>query len=167
MSADAEFRNQLLPIFETKVVPEWLDYNGHMNDAAYAIVFSRSVDGLMERVGLDAAARKATGRTLFTLQMMLHYIREAKLGDPLSVGVHLIEHDEKRMRVWLDMWIGPDGPTICSSEQLLLSVDNSGEHARAAPWREETFSALQALRAAQATIEPNKLAGQGIRLKRV
>ena len=166
MTPEAAFRHNLLKVFDAEVVPEWLDYNGHMNDAAYAIVFSRSVDGLMERVGLDAAARKATGRTLFTLQMMLHYLREAKLGDPLCVGVHLLEHDDKRMRVWLDMWVGPDGPTICSSEQLLLSIDNSGDHARAAAWRDETYAALQALRSTQSAVEPHKLAGQGIRLKR-
>ena len=32
-----------LPVLETTVVSDWVDYNGHMNDAAYAIVFSRSV----------------------------------------------------------------------------------------------------------------------------
>ena len=33
-------------------------------------VFSRSVDALMDRIGLDAAARKHTGQSLFTLQMI-------------------------------------------------------------------------------------------------
>ena len=92
-----------LPVLEATVVSEWVDYNGHMNDAAYAIVFSRSVDALMDRVGLDAAARKRTGQSLFTLQMMLHYFKEGKEGDAFSVSCHLLEHDDKRMRVWLDM----------------------------------------------------------------
>ena len=60
--------------------------NGHMNDAAYAIVFSRSVDALMDRIGLDPGARKRTGQSLFTLQMMLHYFKEAKEGDALAVS---------------------------------------------------------------------------------
>ena len=88
-----------LPVLETTVVSDWVDYNGHMNDAAYAIVFSRSVDALMDRVGLDAAVRKRTGQTLFTLQMMLHYFKEAKEGDALAVSCQLLEHDDKRMRV--------------------------------------------------------------------
>ena len=88
-----------LPVLETTVVSDWVDYNGHMNDAAYAIVFSRSVDALMDRVGLDAAARKRTGQTLFTLQMMLHYFQEAKEGDALAISCQLLEHDDKRMRV--------------------------------------------------------------------
>ncbi len=92
-----------LDVYATTVASEWVDYNGHMNDSAYAVVFSRSVDALMDRVGLDAAARRRTGQTLFTLQMMLHYFKEAKEGDALAVTCHLLEHDDKRMRVWLDM----------------------------------------------------------------
>jgi acyl-CoA thioester hydrolase len=88
-----------LPVLETTVVSDWVDYNGHMNDAAYAIVFSRSVDALMDRVGLDAAARRRSGQSLFTLKMMLHYFKEAKEGDALAVSCQLLEHDDKRMRV--------------------------------------------------------------------
>ncbi|MBV8474674.1 MAG: thioesterase family protein, partial [Hyphomicrobiales bacterium] len=66
-------RNEPLAVYESAVVAEWVDYNGHMNDAAYAVVFSRSVDALMDRIGLDAATRKASGHTLYTMQTMLHY----------------------------------------------------------------------------------------------
>ena len=114
-------RGLALPVLEATVVSEWVDYNGHMNDAAYAIVFSRSIDALMDRVGLDAAARKRTGQSLFTLQMMLHYFKEAKEGDALAVTCHLLEHDDKRMRVWLDM-TAPGGEILAASEQLLISV---------------------------------------------
>ena len=92
-----------LPVLTTTVLSEWVDYNGHMNDAAYAIVFSRSVDALMDRIGLDAKARERTGQTLYTMQMMLHYFKEAKTGDALAVSCHLLEHDNKRVRVWLEM----------------------------------------------------------------
>ena len=121
-----------LDLFATTVAAEWVDYNGHMNDAAYAVVFSRSIDALMDRIGLDAGARKRTGQTLYTMQMMLHYFKEAKEGDTLAVSARLIEHDEKRMRVWLDM-IGPKGERVASSEQLLMSVAQAPEGARAAP----------------------------------
>ena len=92
-----------LPVLETTVASEWVDYNGHMNDAAYAIAFSRAGDALMDRIGLDAGARKRTGQSLFTLQVMLHYFKEAKEGDAFAVTCHLLEHDDKRMRLWLEM----------------------------------------------------------------
>src|SRR5271167_4494290 len=114
-------RGLTLRVLETTVVREWVDYNGHMNDAAYAIVFSRSVDALMDRIGLDARVRERTGRTLYTLQMMLHYFKEAREGDALAVACHLLEHDEKRMRVWLDM-TDAKGEHLAASEQLLISV---------------------------------------------
>ena len=134
-----------LPVLETTVVSDWVDYNGHMNDAAYAIVFSRSVDALMDRVGLDAAARKRTGQTLFTLQMMLHYFKEAKEGDALAVSCQLLEHDDKRMRVWLDM-TAPGGERVAASEQLLISVAQSDGNARAVAWSFETEGCARSAR---------------------
>jgi acyl-CoA thioester hydrolase len=147
------------------VASDWVDYNGHMNDAAYALVFSRATDALMDRIGLDAAARKASGRTLYTLQVMLHYLQEASEGAPLFVACQLLEHDDKRMRVWLEMRTGRDGAVLAASEQLLLSIDKN-DGAKAAPWRTETLAALDALAKAHRGLAAPKLAGSGIALKR-
>ena len=38
---DALRHGSALPVLETTVVSDWVDYNGHMNDAAYAVVLSR------------------------------------------------------------------------------------------------------------------------------
>ena len=154
-----------LPVLTTAVVADWVDYNGHMNDAAFAIVFSRSVDALMDRIGLDAAARKRTGRSLFTLQMMLHYLKEAKEGDALAVSCHLLEHDDKRMRVWLEM-TAPGGERLAASEQLLISVAQGEGSARAAPWSFETKAAVEALVKAQSGLPHPPEAGIGVALKR-
>jgi acyl-CoA thioester hydrolase len=154
-----------LPVLETTVVSDWVDYNGHMNDAAYAIVFSRSVDALMDRVGLDAAARKRTGQSLFTLQMMLHYFKEAKEGDALAISCQLLEHDDKRMRVWLDM-AAPGGERLAASEQLLISVAQGEGSARAVAWSFETKAALEALAKAQNGLPHPPAAGSGVALTR-
>jgi acyl-CoA thioester hydrolase len=158
-------RGATLPVLETTVVSDWVDYNGHMNDAAYAIVFSRSVDALMDRVGLDVAARARTGQTLFTLQMMLHYFKEAKEGDALAVSCQLLEHDGKRMRVWLEM-VAPSGERVAASEQLLISVDQRGGSSRAVEWTFETKAALEALARAQSGLPHPPAAGAGVALKR-
>ena len=157
--------DSVLPVLATTVVSEWVDYNGHMNDAAYAIVFSRSIDALMDRVGLDAAARKRTGQSLFTLQMMLHFFEEAKEGDALAVTCHLLEHDDKRMRVWLEM-SALGGERLAASEQLLISVALDDAGTRAAPWAFETKAALDALAKAQGGLPHPPAAGSGIALKR-
>ncbi len=128
-----------LPVLNATVLAEWVDYNGHMNDAAYALVFSRAGDALMDRIGLDAAARKQSGQSIYTLQVMLHYFKEAKEGDAFSVSCHLLEHDDKRMRLWLDM-TSPAGERLAASEQLLISVAQGGRGRarRAVAFRDES-----------------------------
>jgi len=155
----------VLPVLATTVVGEWVDYNGHMNDAAYALVFSRAGDALMDRIGLDAAARKRSGLTVYTLQAMLHYFKEAKEGDALSVSCQLLEHDDKRMRLWLDM-TSASGERLAASEQLLISVARRDAGSRAAPWGHETKAALDALAKAQSGLPHPPAAGAGVTLKR-
>ena len=118
----------------------------------------------MDRIGLDAAARKRTGRGLFTLQMMLHYFKEAEEGDALAVSCHLLERDDKRMRVSLDM-TDPNGERLAGSEQLLMSVAISEGAPRAAPWEFETLAALDALAKLSHLPQPPQ-AGAGVAMKR-
>ena len=153
-----------LDVYATEVSGDWIDYNGHMNDAAYALVFSRAIDALMDRIGLDAAARKRTGQSLFTLQTMLHYFREAREGEPLAVTCQLLEHDDKRMRVWLEMF-DRKGERLAASEQMLISVA-AGEGARAAPWTFETQAALDALQKLHASMAHPADAGAGVTMTR-
>jgi acyl-CoA thioester hydrolase len=154
-----------LPVLNATVVAEWVDYNGHMNDAAYALVFSRAGDALMDRIGLDVSARRESGQSIYTLQMMLHYFKEAREGDAFSVSCHLLEHDDKRMRLWLEM-TSPTGDRLAASEQLLISVAKAEGKARAAPWRFETKAALEALARAQSGLPHPERAGAGVTLKR-
>jgi acyl-CoA thioester hydrolase len=158
--------NEPLPVYETRVAAEWIDHDGHMNDAAYALVFSRALDALMDRIGLDAAQRRASGRSLFTEQAMLHCFAAAGEGEALFVDCHLLEHDAERMRLWFDMRAGRERARVAASEQALLSVEWSGEGARPAPWRAETLAALDALAKAQRNLETSPLAGRGVALRR-
>src|SRR5436305_1482522 len=115
-----------LPLLETEVAPDWIDYNGHMNDAAYALVFSRAIDRFLDRIGLDDPTRRASGYTIYTLQVMIHYFKEAKQGDPLAVTGQLIKHDAKRFRIFAEMTLGTGGPRLAASEQVLVCVNRSG-----------------------------------------
>jgi acyl-CoA thioester hydrolase len=161
----AMHRGEALLVYETRVDAAWIDDNDHMSDAAYALVFSRAVDALMDRVGLDAAQRKASRRTLYTAQAMHRYFAEALAGDALAVSFRLLEHDDKRMRVWFEMF-GRDGVALAVSEQTLLSIDRGGAQPRVAGWRAETRSALDALARAQRELAAPALAGRGVTMRR-
>ena len=151
-----------LILWDLEVAPDWVDYNGHMNDAAYALAFSRAGDRWMERIALGPDERAATGHTLYTLQIMLHYLREVKLGAPLRVTAQLLEYDDKRARLWMELRSPLDGPAVAATEQLYLSV----RQARAAPWRDATSAALAQMLAAHADLPAPPQAGRGISLRR-
>ena len=151
-----------LILWDLEVAPDWVDYNGHMNDAAYALAFSRAGDRWMQHIALGPAEREATGYTLYTLQIMLHYFQEVKLGAALRVTAQLLEHDSKRARLWMELRSPLDGPVVAATEQLYLSV----RQARAVPWREESLARLTEMAEAHASLAIPPQAGKGISLKR-
>jgi acyl-CoA thioester hydrolase len=153
------------PLFGTVVQPEWEDYNGHMNDASYARVFSLSVDRLMAAIGLDQDGRDRTSLTIYTLTMTIHYLSEVHVGDVVSVEGRILEHDDKRIRLWLEMR-RPDGAVSALNEQVLLCVDQSGEKPRSAPFLPDQIARIRAFHAAQADMPFPKEAGRGISLSR-
>ena len=130
----------LLEIAEWQVLPEWVDYNGHMNDAAYAIAFSRSVDALMDRVGLNAAGRARTGHTIYTLALQIRYLHEVKLGAGVSVSVRILARDSRRLRLWLEMHFGDKLLATC--EQVLLCVAQCENGPRAASFAPDIAARL-------------------------
>lgn len=155
------------PLFlqDLEVAPDWVDYNGHMNDAAYALAFSRAGDRWMQAIALGADERAATGYTLYTVQIMLHYLREVKQGAALRVTAQLLEYDDKRVRLWMELRSPLDGPVVAATEQFYLSV-RQGEETRAAPWRDATRAALAQMQAAHAHLPTPPQAGRGISLRR-
>lgn len=153
------------PLFAATVQPDWIDYNGHMNDAAYARVFSLSVDRLMSAIGLDQDGRDRTSLTIYTLTMTIHYLREAHLDEALSVSGRILEHDDKRLRVWFEMRRA-DGELSALNEQVLLCVDQSGEKPRAAPFAPDQIARIRAFHAADAQTPLPRQAGRGISLRK-
>ncbi|XKE47122.1 thioesterase family protein [Halomonas organivorans] len=149
-----------MALLETRVAPQWVDYNGHMNDAEYARVFSLGVEALMERLGLDEAGRRRHGYTIFTLETHLCYRREAHEGQPLEVEVTVLDRDAKRLHVFFEMR-ATDGTLLATSEQMLMGIDS--EAGRPAPFPEEVARAVAELPAAAADGWP-ELAGRRIGL---
>ena len=49
-------------IYTDTVKPEWTDYNGHLRDAFYMLIYSLATDAFMDRIGLDDTARRARNR---------------------------------------------------------------------------------------------------------
>ncbi|MDI5935279.1 thioesterase family protein [Halomonas kalidii] len=121
-----------MPLLETRVAPEWVDYNGHMNDAEYARVFSLAVEALMDRIGLDVDGRARHGYTLYTLETHLCYRCEAHEGALLVVDPMLLDHDAKRLHVFFTMR-DSEGRELATSEQMLMGMSSENGRPSAFP----------------------------------
>ncbi|KAA0016490.1 hypothetical protein F0A16_17060 [Salinicola corii] len=133
------------PLFNTRVEDAWVDYNGHMNDAEYARVFSLAVEALMECIGLDEAGRAEHGYTIYTLETHLCYRQQAHRGEALAIAVTLLDSDAKRLHVLFTL-TNADGDTLATSEQMLMGIDVAG--ARPAPFPEAVTAKVATLPAA-------------------
>jgi len=147
------------PLYRTAVLPDWIDYNGHLRDAYYVLVVSSAIDALMDQLGLDAAYRARTRCTLYTLELHIHYLHEVLHSDVLEVGARILAADAKRLHVGLDLSIARYPDPAATADCMLLHVQQ-GERPASAPFPPEVVAAIAALRAAAG---PAPWAGPGSR----
>jgi len=128
-------------LLQDRVRPEWVDYNGHMNDGAYPQVFSAAAEVLIDRMGLDAANRNRYGYTVFTLETHVCFLAEAVENQPFQVVFQLMDRDEKRVHVFMEMK-NAEGTVLATSEQMLMGMDTHQQ--RPAPFPEAVDQILSA-----------------------
>ena len=131
-----------LDLYRGTVLPEWVDYNGHMSEWAYLTAFGWASDVLFRYIGIDEAYR-AAGHSLYTVETHVNYLRECSLGDPLRVTTQLLGLDEKRLHLFHAMYHGASGEPLATTEQMLLHVDTAA--GRATPILPEVYEALAAI----------------------
>ncbi|HYL70564.1 MAG TPA: thioesterase family protein [Candidatus Dormibacteraeota bacterium] len=139
-----------VPIYQTPILAEWIDYNGHLRDAYYTLIVSLATDALMDRVGLDAAYRARSGCTLYTLEMHLHFLREIKQQDTALVELRVLGVDHKRIHAAFDILRRGESGVAASAELMLLHVRQDGAKAGSTPFPGEVAAALAALEAQSA-----------------
>ncbi|HEX6705603.1 MAG TPA: thioesterase family protein [Albitalea sp.] len=123
-----------------EVRAEWVDYNGHLRDACYALIFSHAIDGLMDEIGLDAAGRARHGSSLYTVETHIRYLHEVRGGERVRVQTRVVSHDAKRLRVAQAMFGQHSVEPVATAEQVLLHVSMEG--AKVVPFPEAVRKAL-------------------------
>ncbi len=66
--------------------PEWIDYNGHVTDAAYAAIAAVANEQALEAIGLSEAYRLETGRALYTARLEIDFRSEIGTDAELDVA---------------------------------------------------------------------------------
>ena len=63
-----------LSLYQGTVLPEWIDYNGHMNVAYYVLAFDHATDELFDYIGMDESYRAEQNCSMFTLELHVNYL---------------------------------------------------------------------------------------------
>ncbi|MGO9512953.1 MAG: thioesterase family protein [Steroidobacteraceae bacterium] len=154
-----------LPPHRAKILPEWIDYNGHMRDAYYVVVLSNAVDEVMDRLGLDAAYRERTRCTLYTLELHMHFLHEVKSSDELSVATSVLDFDRKRIHAGCRFTCPRISGTVATGDVMLLHV-HQGEKPASAAFPLEVERRLEALKVPPAALAAWGPASRKIELMR-
>ncbi|MAW85871.1 MAG: thioesterase [Phyllobacteriaceae bacterium] len=145
------------------VEPGWIDYNGHMNMAYYNVLFDRCADEAFAEFGVSADYVRERSMSVFTAEIHICYVRELHEGDKVTVSFQLIDHDDKRIRVYQEIR-HQDGWLAATCEALSLHIDMNGP--RVTPFPEDVREKVQAMQAEHARLPVPERVGRAIALQR-
>ncbi len=150
-------------LFKGEVLSAWLDYNGHMTDAAYLTAFGDGLDAFFRFIGDDEAYR-AAGNTFFTAETHINYYREMKVGEPFWIETQVMGCDEKRMHLFHRMYHSKTKELVATNEIMQLHVNQ--KEGKVAPMGSALFEALSAVWKAQKKLKKPKELGSIIQVKK-
>ena len=134
-----------LCIAKGKVLPEWIDYNGHMNAAFYGLTFQHEAENFLEdTVGFGKSFVAAGAAGPFVLQNHIHYIAELEQDEPFRIEVILLDHDAKRMHMFFMMISEQSGKLCATAEYVNMNVNLAERRGQAFPdWLKARLETMQ------------------------
>lgn len=145
--------------YESEVAEAWLDYNGHMNDAYYAVALSQANELLLESLGMSEDYRVTSGSGLYTVETHIRFLAECSRGQTLSAASTVLDADAKRLRVYTELYADTD-TLAASGDSLYLHVD--GEAGRSAPMPDDRLALVEQFVAAHASLPRPDSLGEGV-----
>lgn len=117
-----------------KVLPDWIDYNGHMNVGYYSVVFDLAFERLLvDQLGLGEPQVAALGQGPYILQSHLHFLREVRESEGLSFHFRMLDADLKRGHYFAQMVSVEDGAICATQEALFMNVSHGTGRSEAYP----------------------------------
>ncbi len=106
-----------------RVLPEWIDINGHMNVAYYVLAFDLAVDALWRKFGITDEHIHDNHSSTFAVESHVMYRRELKESDPYIVTAQILAYDKKRIHQFQRMYHAQEGFLAATAEWMNLHVD--------------------------------------------
>ena len=152
-------------IHKTRILPEWLDYNDHLNVAFYVLIFDQAGEALLRSIGLGEQATRSTGISWVVLESHITYDREVTLGQEVEVGTQLIDYDHKRMHLYFEMRVKGRKAYLASTlEQMVMCVDLRKRSST--PFPGDVFDSIQFLAREQLRLGKPENLGRRIAIRR-
>jgi len=146
------------------VLWDWVDYNGHMSESCYLLVFGDNSDAFFRYIGIDESYRDQGGHSLYTAQTHIHYVKEVAQGEPLRLNLQLLDLDPRRIHMVHSMYHADSGDLLCTGEQMLVHVDMAKGRASAMP--DFLYARLQAILQAHSTLPIPAQVGRPLGIRR-
>ncbi len=103
-------------VWREPVQEAWIDYNGHVSEPYYVLVFGHATDEVMDQVGLGPAYRSAHDASLYTAEAHVRYRTEIPPGVDLEVRSSIIGATGKLLWLWHEMYVED---RLCATEEIL------------------------------------------------
>lgn len=129
-----------------EVLPEWIDFNGHMNMAFYAQLFEQGCTHGFAALGFGAAYRDQ-GFTTMAADFRIRYLRELHLGDPVRCSFRIVKVGTKAFHYCQEL-IHTDGWVAATAEAVNLHVDIKAR--KVVPYTAARRNALESMAAEHA-----------------
>ncbi|WP_199566713.1 thioesterase family protein [Streptomyces triticagri] len=114
--------------FTETVRPEWIDYNGHLSEAYYVLVFGHATDAMMDGTGLTEAYRAETGCSLYTVESHIRYLREVHEGAELRIRTRVLGVDARKVRWSHEMYEGTGTGAGAGAAEPVATTELLGVH---------------------------------------
>lgn len=138
----------MIDLYECTVLPEWVDYNKHMSEAYYVLVFGFATDAFYELAGIGNVYREKNSVSVYTVEAHISYLDEIAEDEPIQVKSRIIAMDSKRIHLFHTMEHQKTRNVVAAEELMLLHVDTSGA-TKAVPFHAAIQTALKQLMEAQ------------------
>lgn len=141
----------------------WVDYNGHLNQVYYSLLFDRAIEASLISVGLGFNYIQKHNRSQMMAQSHTSFVHELFQADTVCVYVRVVDVDEKRLHMFGEMINATEGWLAATQEWMFLHLDMSVR--RVSPWPAEIRERLESLKASVRR-PPHKNMGRTIAIPR-
>ena len=146
-----------------KVLPEWIDYNGHLNVAYYLRLFDLGFDGTYERFGFLPDVTTERNASGFAAELHMTFQRELMVDDEVRVTSQLLDFSNKRINMFQMLYHAKSGELSATCEWMTLYIDISKR--RVAEMPDLLQQRLARILAVHSTLARPPEAGRGISMQ--